>query len=106
AQRKEAPLGTNPVGPVGEGNQVWLTLGGGAIFAAWPPLYAVSFSGFYLAMLALLLALILRPVGIKFRSKIADPRWRGAWDWAIFIAGAVPALIFGVAVGNALEGVP
>ena len=66
----------NTVGPVWEGNQVWLILGGGAIFAAWPPLYAVAFSGFYLAMLLLLLALILRPVGFKFRSKLAGPRWR------------------------------
>lgn len=96
----------NTVGPVWEGNQVWLITGAGAIFAAWPPLYAVSFSGFYLAMLALLLALILRPVGIKFRSKIAETRWRSWWDWAIFVAGAVPSLIFGVAVGNALEGAP
>ena len=96
----------NTVGPVWEGNQVWLITGAGAIFAAWPPLYAVSFSGFYLAMLALLLALILRPVGIKFRSKIPDARWRTWWDWAVFVAGAVPSLIFGVAVGNALEGVP
>ena len=96
----------NTIGPVWEGNQVWLITGAGAIFAAWPPLYAVSFSGFYLAMLCVLLALILRPVGIKFRSKVEDPRWRSWWDWAIFIAGAVPSLIFGVAVGNALEGVP
>jgi cytochrome d ubiquinol oxidase subunit II len=96
----------NTIGPVWEGNQVWLITGAGAIFAAWPPLYAVSFSGFYLAMLCVLLALILRPVGIKFRSKVADGRWRSWWDWAIFIAGAVPSLIFGVAVGNALEGVP
>ncbi|MBI1213918.1 MAG: cytochrome d ubiquinol oxidase subunit II [Alphaproteobacteria bacterium] len=96
----------NTIGPVWEGNQVWLITGGGAIFAAWPPLYAVSFSGFYLAMLCVLLALILRPVGIKFRSKIESAGWRVWWDWAIFISGAVPSLIFGVAVGNALEGVP
>lgn len=96
----------NVVGPVWEGNQVWLVLGGGAIFAAWPPLYAVSFSGFYLAMLVILVALILRPVGFKFRGKVEDPRWRSAWDWALFVGGAVPALIFGVAVGNVLLGVP
>ena len=66
----------NTVGPVWEGNQVWLILGGGAIFAAWPPLYAVAFSGFYLAMLLLLLSLILRPVGFKFRSKLDGTRWR------------------------------
>jgi cytochrome d ubiquinol oxidase subunit II len=96
----------NTVGPVWEGNQVWLILGGGAIFAAWPALYAASFSGFYLAMLLILGALILRPVGIKFRSKMPGARWRSSWDWALFIAGAVPSLVFGVAMGNLLVGVP
>jgi cytochrome d ubiquinol oxidase subunit II len=96
----------NLVGPTWEGNQVWLVLGGGAIFAAWPALYAASFSGFYLAMITILLALILRPVGFKFRGKVKDPRWRSTWDWALFIGGFVPALIFGVAVGNVLLGVP
>ena len=96
----------NAVGPVWEGNQVWLILGGGAIFAAWPPLYAVSFSGFYLAMFAILFALILRPVGFKYRSKRDSATWRSAWDWALFVGGVVPALIFGVAVGNVLQGVP
>jgi cytochrome d ubiquinol oxidase subunit II len=96
----------NSIGPTWEGNQVWLILGGGAIFAAWPPLYAVSFSGFYLAMFAILFALILRPVGFKYRSKREDVRWRNGWDWALFVGGFVPALIFGVAVGNVLRGVP
>lgn len=96
----------NSIGPVWEGNQVWLILGGGAIFAAWPPLYAVSFSGFYLAMFAILFALILRPVGFKYRSKRDSALWRGAWDWALFIGGLVPALVMGVAVGNVLQGVP
>lgn len=96
----------NTVGPVWEGNQVWLILGGGAIFAAWPALYAASFSGFYLAMLLVLAALILRPVGFKFRSKMPGLRWRANWDWALFLGGAVPALVFGVAMGNLLEGVP
>lgn len=96
----------NTVGPVWEGNQVWLILGGGAIFAAWPPLYAVAFSGFYLAMLLLLGALILRPVGFKFRSKLAGTRWRNAWDTALFLGGLVPALVFGVAFGNVLQGAP
>jgi cytochrome d ubiquinol oxidase subunit II len=96
----------NLVGPTWEGNQVWLVLGGGAIFAAWPPLYAVSFSGFYIAMIVILLALILRPVGFKYRGKVQDPRWRATWDWALFIGGFVPALIFGVAVGNVLLGAP
>ncbi|CUW44946.1 cytochrome d ubiquinol oxidase, subunit II [Brucella vulpis] len=96
----------NTIGPVWEGNQVWLILGGGAIFAAWPPLYAVSFSGFYLAMFVILFALILRPVGFKFRAKRDGETWRNSWDWALFIGGFVPALIFGVAVGNVLQGVP
>ena len=92
--------------PVWEGNQVWFILGGGAIFAAWPPLYATSFSGFYIAMFLVLAALILRPVGFAFRNKLADPRWRNVWDWALFIAGFVPSLVFGVAFGNFLLGVP
>ena len=96
----------NTVGPVWEGNQVWFILGGGAIFAAWPPLYAVAFSGFYLAMLLLLLSLILRPVGFKYRSKLAGTRWRTTWDTALFLGGLVPALVFGVAFGNVLQGVP
>ena len=96
----------NLQGPTWEGNQVWLVLGGGAIFAAFPPLYAVSFSGFYLAMIVILLALILRPVGFKFRGKVSDPRWRTTWDWALFVGGFVPALIMGVAVGNVLLGAP
>ena len=96
----------NLVGPTWEGNQVWLVLGGGAIFAAWPAIYAASFSGFYLAMIAILLALILRPVGFKFRSKIDNPTWRSVWDWALFVGGFVPAVVFGVAVGNLFVGVP
>lgn len=102
----ERRIAINSVGPVWEGNQVWFILGGGAIFAAWPPLYAVSFSGFYLAMFVLLCALILRPVAFKYRSKRDDPRWRSTWDWCLFVGGAVPALIFGVAMGNVLLGVP
>lgn len=102
----ERRVAINTVGPVWEGNQVWFILGGGAVFAAWPPLYAVAFSGFYLAMFVVLCALILRPVGFKFRSKVEDPRWRSAWDWALFAGGFVPALIFGVAFGNVLLGVP
>ena len=96
----------NTIGPVWEGNQVWLILGAGAIFAAWPMLYAVAFSGFYLAMFLALAALILRPVSFKFRSEIENPIWRTFWDFALFISGVVPALIFGIAVGNALQGVP
>ena len=102
----ERRIAINTVGPVWEGNQVWFILGGGAIFAAWPPLYAVSFSGFYLAMFLVLAALILRPVGFKYRSKRESAAWRSGWDWALFTGGAVPALLFGVAVGNVLQGVP
>ncbi|MGO4168357.1 cytochrome d ubiquinol oxidase subunit II [Novosphingobium sp. YAF33] len=96
----------NAIGPTWEGNQVWFILGGGAIFAAWPFVYAVSFSGFYLAMFLVLCAFILRPVGFKYRSKRPDPAWRARWDWALFVGGFVPALVFGVAVGNVLQGVP
>jgi cytochrome d ubiquinol oxidase subunit II len=102
----ERRVAINAVGPVWEGNQVWFILGGGAIFAAWPPLYAAAFSGFYLAMILVLAALILRPVGFKFRGKIADPRWRGFWDWTLCIGGIVPSLVFGVAFGNLFLGVP
>ena len=103
---EERRLTINAVAPHWEGHQVWFILGGGAIFAAWPFVYAVSFSGFYLAMFLVLAALILRPVGYKYRSKDANPAWRARWDWAIFISGLVPALVFGVAVGNALAGAP
>jgi cytochrome bd ubiquinol oxidase subunit II len=96
----------NTIGPVWEGNQVWLIFGAGAIFAAWPPLYAVAFSGFYLAMLLLLASLILRPVGFKFRGKLDGRRWRAVWDGVLFLGGLVPALVFGVAFGNVLQGVP
>lgn len=96
----------NTVGPVWEGNQVWFILGGGAIFAAFPPVYAAAFSGFYVAMFLVLLALIFRAVSFTFRSKAKDVRWRSFWDWACFVGGAVPALVFGVAFGNLLQGVP
>ncbi|WP_339774770.1 cytochrome d ubiquinol oxidase subunit II [uncultured Thalassospira sp.] len=102
----ERRVAINTVGPVWEGNQVWFILGGGAIFAAWPPLYAVSFSGFYLAMFVVLAAFIVRPVAFKYRSKRDNPQWRTAWDWALFASGAIPALLFGVAVGNVIQGVP
>ncbi len=92
--------------PVWDGNQVWFILSGGAVFAAWPLLYAASFSGLYLAMFLLLVALILRPVGFIFRNKLADARWRNVWDWALTIGGGVPALLFGVAFGNLFLGLP
>lgn len=96
----------NTVGPVWEGNQVWFILGGGAIFAAWPYLYAVSFSGFYLAMLLVLLTFILRPVAFKYRSKIDHSAWRSWWDYCLCLGAIVASLTFGVAVGNVLQGVP
>ncbi|OXH91458.1 cytochrome d ubiquinol oxidase subunit II, partial [Burkholderia multivorans] len=96
----------NTVGATWEGNQVWLITAGGAMFAAWPLVYAASFSGFYFAMLLVLFALFFRPVGFDYRSKRPDPRWRAGWDWGLFIGGFVPALVFGVAFGNLLQGVP
>lgn len=96
----------NAIGPTWEGNQVWFITAGGALFAAWPFVYATAFSGFYWAMLLVLFALFFRPVGFEYRSKVADPRWRSAWDWGLFVGGAVPALVFGVAFGNLLQGVP
>ncbi|WP_114392713.1 cytochrome d ubiquinol oxidase subunit II [Oleisolibacter albus] len=102
----ERRIAINSIGPVWEGNQVWFILGGGAIFAAYPPIYAAAFSGFYLAMFLVLVALILRPVGFDFRNKVADRRWRAVWDAGLFIGGFVPALVFGVAFGNLLQGVP
>jgi len=96
----------NSVGATWEGNQVWFVTAGGAIFAAWPIVYATAFSGFYIALMLTLFALFFRPVGFDYRSKVADPRWRSAWDWGLFAGGFVPALIFGVAFGNLLQGVP
>ena len=96
----------NTVGPHWDGNQVWFITGGGAIFAAWPLVYATAFSGFYWAMLAVLWALFFRPVGFDYRSKIDNPTWRNTWDWGLFVGGAVPPLIFGVAFGNLFLGVP
>ena len=96
----------NTVGPHWDGNQVWFITGGGAIFAAWPLVYATAFSGFYWAMLVVLWALFFRPVGFDYRSKIQNAAWRSTWDWGLFIGGSVPPLIFGVAFGNLLQGVP
>ncbi|WP_114238948.1 cytochrome d ubiquinol oxidase subunit II [Dyella sp. C9] len=92
--------------PTWEGNQVWFVLAGGATFAAWPQLYAVSFSGMYLAIFLVLVALILRPVGFNFRGKIHDPRWRALWDYVLIASGVVVMLISGVAFGNLFLGVP
>lgn len=96
----------NAIGPTWDGNQVWLITAGGAVFAAWPVVYAAAFSGFYIALLLVLFALFFRPVGFDYRSKVEDPRWRTAWDWGLFAGGFVPSLVFGVAFGNLLLGVP
>jgi cytochrome d ubiquinol oxidase subunit II len=96
----------NSVGATWEGNQVWFITAGGATFAAWPVVYATAFSGFYVALLLVLFALFFRPVGFEYRGKLPNPRWRIAWDWALFAGSAVPALVFGVAFGNLLLGVP
>ncbi|MGK4474332.1 cytochrome d ubiquinol oxidase subunit II [Aeromonas molluscorum] len=96
----------NTMGPHWEGNQVWLVTAGGALFAAWPMVYAAAFSGFYIAMILTLMALFLRPVGFKYRSLREDAKWRNNWDWGLFIGSAVPPVIFGVAFGNLLQGVP
>ena len=96
----------NSIGPVWDGNEVWLLTGGGAIFAAFPKVYATVFSGFYLALILLLTALILRAVSLEFRSKLESTRWRAAWDSAFAIGSFLPALLFGVAIGNVMRGVP
>ncbi|ADT87480.1 cytochrome d ubiquinol oxidase subunit II [Vibrio furnissii] len=96
----------NSIAPHWDGNQVWLITAGGALFAAWPLVYATSFSGFYLAMIVTLAALWLRPIGLDYRSKLENPKWRNAWDICISISGFVPPIIFGVAFGNLLQGVP
>jgi len=96
----------NTVGATWEGNQVWFVTAGGAMFAAWPLVYAASFSGFYFAMLLVLFSLFFRPVGFDYRGKRDDPRWRKAWDWGLFIGGFVPPVVIGVAFGNLLQGVP
>ncbi len=96
----------NVVAPQWDGNQVWFITGGGAIFAAWPLIYATAFSGFYWAMLLLLFALFFRPVGFDYRSKIDNPKWRNTWDWLLFVGSVVPPIICGVAFGNLLLGVP
>jgi cytochrome d ubiquinol oxidase subunit II len=96
----------NTVGPHWDGNQVWFITAGGALFAAWPMVYAAAFSGFYFAMMLVLFALFFRPLGFDYRSKIDSPRWRNNWDWGLFAGSAIPALVFGVAFGNLFLGVP
>jgi cytochrome d ubiquinol oxidase subunit II len=96
----------NTIAPHWDGNQVWFITAGGAVFAAWPFVYATAFSGMYWALLLVLFALFFRPVGFEYRSKLPDPTWRSAWDWGIFAGSAIPSLVFGVAFGNLFQGVP
>ncbi|NLQ16916.1 cytochrome d ubiquinol oxidase subunit II [Marinomonas sp. M1K-6] len=96
----------NSIAPHWDGNQVWFITAGGALFAAWPVVYATSFSGFYFAMMLVLAALFFRPIGFDYRSKLENSTWRTSWDWGIVFGSAVPPIIFGVAFGNLLQGVP
>jgi cytochrome d ubiquinol oxidase subunit II len=95
----------NMIGPHWDGNQVWFVLGGGAIFAAFPTLYATSFSIFYIVMILLLFSMIMRPVAFEYRSKVDATHWRQSWDWAFLVSGALPMIIYGAAMGNVLQGV-
>jgi len=105
-EEQQRRLYINAIAPVWDGNEVWLLTGGGALFAAFPAVYATVFSGFYIAMMLLLLALIFRAVAMEFRGKVDSPRWRRAWDWAFGLGSLLPALLLGVAFGNILQGVP
>lgn len=94
----------NAVAPHWDGNQVWLITAGGALFAAWPMVYATAFSGFYWAMVLVLFTLLIRPMAFDYRSKLESAHWRNAWDWGLFASGIVPSLVFGVGFGNILVG--
>lgn len=102
----EKRVNLNAIGPVWDGNEVWLLTGGGALFAAFPVVYATVFSGFYLALMLVLFALIFRAVSMEFRGKVESPKWKNAWDWAFGLGSLLPAILFGVAMGNILRGVP
>lgn len=102
----EKRININSIGPVWDGNEVWLLTGGGALFAAFPIVYATVFSGFYLALVLLLFALIFRAVSFEFRGKVDSDKWRKAWDLAFGIGSLLPAVLFGVAIGNILRGIP
>ncbi len=96
----------NSIGPTWEGNQVWFVTAGGALFAAWPMVYAISFSGMYFAMMLTLFAMFLRPLGFDYRSKLPSEKWRSNWDKALFVGSFIPALVMGVGFGNLLLGLP
>ncbi|MDA8382630.1 MAG: cytochrome d ubiquinol oxidase subunit II [Betaproteobacteria bacterium] len=102
----ERRVALNTIGPHWDGNQVWFILGGGAVFAAFPLIYATAFSGLYVVMLLLLWTMIVRPLGFEYRSKLPGKNWRNAWDWLLFLSGFLPMVIYGAAVGNMLDGVP
>ncbi len=103
---KEKRININAIGPVWDGNEVWLLTAGGALFAAFPKVYATVFSGFYIAIMLLLLALILRAVSMEFREHVISDKWRPIWDWSFGIGSLLPAILFGVAVGNLMRGIP
>lgn len=103
---EERRVAINTIAPHWDGNQVWLILAAGAIFAAWPITFGAAFSTFYWAMVLTLFSLFFRPVGFDYRSKLANPTWRNLWDWGLVVAGVVPPLVIGVAFGNLLLGVP
>ena len=102
----ERRVALNIIGPHWEGNQVWFVLGGGAVFAAFPLIYATAFSGFYVVMMLLLWSMIMRPLGFEYRSKLPSESWRSMWDWALFVSGLVPMVVFGAAFGNLFQGAP
>ncbi|WP_426689617.1 cytochrome d ubiquinol oxidase subunit II [Rhodanobacter ginsengiterrae] len=102
----ERRVALNIIGPHWEGNQVWFVLGGGAVFAAFPLIYATAFSGFYVVMMLLLWSMIMRPLGFEYRSKLPSTAWRGMWDWALLVSGLIPMVIFGAAFGNLFHGAP
>lgn len=103
---EERRIGMAAIGPVWDGNEVWLLAGGGAIFAAFPGVYAATFSGFYLAFMLLLAALIFRAVSMEFRGQVESPGWKRLWDMAFGLGSLAPALLYGVALGNVLRGLP
>jgi cytochrome d ubiquinol oxidase subunit II len=101
----ERRVALNIIGPHWDGNQVWFVLGGGAIFAAWPRIYATAFSALYVVMLVLLWSMMIRPLAFEYRGKLQSQRWRNGWDWVLFVSGFVPMLVFGTAMGNVLQGI-
>jgi cytochrome bd ubiquinol oxidase subunit II len=103
---RERRIHFNAIGPVWDGNEVWMIAAGGALFAAFPIVYATVFSGFYLALMIVLVALIFRAISFEFRNKVDSPAWRRVWDWAFGLGSLLPSILFGVAIGNILHGVP